>query len=650
MSQPNGKLCLPRLLRATLRHFTLYNLEREINIEFGDGVFCLAGANGLGKSTFLLALNYAITGRVPDPDRTFNSVEEYYTRTLDFSRDFFDGRIRDRDRDRAEVEIEVQVADWQLCLRRGMFTPDELRQLWLQEDDGDLYEVDGSPTELHEQYCREITKKTGLASFEQLVFLQHFVLTFDERRNLLFWNPRELDQTIHLAFGVDSKTAKNADNLRRKIDRAESYARNASWDASQVRKKLKELENALSRAESGDLEEVEDEYQKLQDAVDHSRKHAEKVETKLSDANLRLADLSAKQTMLRAEYDDEFSKRVASRADIRHHPLIRSSIAEGRCQLCDSQRDELRAAIEERLKADTCPICGADVKKQGKGKQLNRLKELDKELTAVSADITDAVKRVQRLQVERDATEAQHEADLQALDGFTAQYRNDIARIQAKATHSITTLVNEYRQQIEEHLAEKQEWYKERNKHRDELRPLQRQLEKQYRSAEDVFVPMFKQLAESFLGVDLNVVFEGPKAHGVGLVLNVQGDERREYHHLSESQRFFVDIALRMALIKYMSRGDSPGCLYLDTPEGSLDIAYETRAGRMIAQFANDGFGCVMTANINTSKLLLSLAEECASENMELDRMTTWAELTDVQTEEEGLFDDAFREIEKRIN
>ena len=104
-----------------------------------------------------------------------------------------------------------------------------------------------------------------------------------------------------------------------------------------------------------------------------------------------------------------------------------------------------------------------------------------------------------------------------------------------------------------------------------------------------------------------------------------------------------------MALIKYMSAASDPGCLYLDTPEGSLDIAYETKAGEMIAQFVQDGFGCVMTANINTSKLLQSLAEGCDPESMTLYRMTTWAKLSRVQTTQEELFDEAFSVIEKKI-
>jgi hypothetical protein len=126
----------------------------------------------------------------------------------------------------------------------------------------------------------------------------------------------------------------------------------------------------------------------------------------------------------------------------------------------------------------------------------------------------------------------------------------------------------------------------------------------------------------------------------------VQGSRRRASDALSESQRFFIDIALRMALATQMSSPGAPACLYIDTPEGSLDIAYEARAGSMFALFVERGLQLVMTANINTSQLLHRLAETLGAERMTLVRMTQWTTLSEVQAAEENLFDSAFRQIE----
>jgi hypothetical protein len=86
--------------------------------------------------------------------------------------------------------------------------------------------------------------------------------------------------------------------------------------------------------------------------------------------------------------------------------------------------------------------------------------------------------------------------------------------------------------------------------------------------------------------------------------------------------------------------------MFIDTPEGSLDIAYEKRAGDMLAKFAQAGHQIIMTANLNSSQLLLALARQCGQTGMQLCRMTDWAELSVVQQEEEALFDKAYADIE----
>jgi ABC-type cobalamin transport system ATPase subunit len=178
---------------------------------------------------------------------------------------------------------------------------------------------------------------------------------------------------------------------------------------------------------------------------------------------------------------------------------------------------------------------------------------------------------------------------------------------------------------------------------------LQKGLVDRYDEAEAEFVPSFTDLAQRFLGLDLTIRIETEHSVGVSLLLEVKSSVRRQFHQLSESQRFFIDMALRMAMIKYMSAPDGKGTFFVDTPEGSLDIAYESRAGDMFARFMQDGFRIVMTANINTSRLLLSLAERCGQQTMDLCRMTAWTELSDVQRDEEHLFDEALALIEKAM-
>ena len=78
-------------------------------------------------------------------------------------------------------------------------------------------------------------------------------------------------------------------------------------------------------------------------------------------------------------------------------------------------------------------------------------------------------------------------------------------------------------------------------------------------------------------------------------------------------------------------------------------IAYEARAGSMFSSFAKSGNFILMTANLRSSELVLRLAEQQSNSGMQVVRMTEWAELTDVQKEEEALFTEAYLSIEEAL-
>ena len=642
-----GKLSLPRVRKVVLRNFTLFTLKREIEVRISEGVFCLAGANGLGKSTFLLALDFGITGIVPE--RPFTSVDKYYNDSMEFSGKFFAGRIAEADRETAEIDLELLVGDHVFELTRGMFESRELRSLTIRDGAGQVRgTADLSPGDRHRIYEEEITRCAGLKSFQQIVFLQHFVLTFDERRHLLFWDRRALEQTLYLAFGIDSSQAYEADALRLKLQKAESYARNCNWQAAELGKKIQSLK-ATSKGLEAKLEKLQEKYQEVENAVSKARDNEESGVEKLRDADLRLADVSARQASLQDEYARAFAKHIAGSADIAMHPVVVASKREGCCQLCGASGPEISHTIDGRIKKRECPLCGSTLGGKSLRSDIDRLRKLDKQLDAANRELTEVVKRKRRLAAELD--EARHAlAKAQTrLEKFTTENEKFIEQLRASASGGVRAVLREYTAQMKEFLRQKDEKYRERDQYQQKLESLRRSLQHRYASAEQRFVPEFKKLAVEFLGIDLDIRLDTAASAGVTLVLDIRGTARRERHNLSESQRYFVDIALRMALVRFMSCAASPGCLYIDTPEGSLDVAYETRAGWMFSQFSRDGFGIIMTANINGSRLLTAMAKRCGSRRMHVQRMTSWTELSEVQQQQEKLFAEAFSNIETAL-
>ena len=652
MPDQTQKLNFPTLRRVVLRQFSLFSSAPEVDESIGAGVFCLAGANGLGKSTFLSAVNFALTGLVSDPELKFASVDEYYKNGREFARDYFKGRISEDDRDGAEVSVEFTVGTHTYEVTRPIFGAEELRTLRISDGDSRVL-VSGeklTETERHRRYAEQLTRHLGLASFEQFVFLQHFVLTFDERRHLLFWDPKVLEQALFLAFGLDPNAAKRADTLRREAEKADSLARNANWQATEVRKKVKDLEATADDLVAQSTKEFVEEHKALEGALESASRALEKAHAVQRDLSLELATMSSRQASLRSQYEDEFAQRIRTSSHVSLHPLVTASMVEGSCGLCGTHDAALVAEIRARANGHSCPLCGSEVERdRARPKDIARLKELDEGLSKTKTVLHGIGKELVRLEADlpklRDAASV---AD-QRLRAFEKENYSFLLKLSTSEKGSnVGAVVAAYHTQMADFLELKKKHYHRRDERKRELRTLQKGLEDRYAAAEGQFVPMFKDLAFQFLGLDLDVRMD-TRASPATLVLEVKNDARREHHQLSESQRFFIDIALRMALAQFMSTPEGKATLYIDTPEGSLDIAYENRAGNMLAMFVERGFRIVMTANINSSKLLLALSTKLGYQRMNLCRMTEWTELSEVQIEEESLFEDAFATIEKAL-
>lgn len=645
-----NRIHFPRIRKIHLSHFTLYSSKPSIRETVNSGVFCLVGANGLGKSTFIAALNFALTGLVADPKKKYQSTAEFLRHNSEFAQTFFDGRIEEKDREDAQVSIEMEVGTKVYFLTRGIFDEGGLRELTIRpvgRPKTDLVETQGmSDIELRDAYEQNLTEDLGLATFDQFVFLQHFVLTFDEQRNLLLWDKDVLETALYLAFGVDHNTAKKADTLRRDIEKADSRVRNYNWQASEVLKKAEELRTASGNGrKSKDLVEI---FKKLHAAYDASTKKVEGIEVELKDVTFGIAGLVEKQRELKTEYSEEFNKRLNANFRLANHPLVRESIAESECKLCGTAGKAIRAKIQERTESSQCPLCESPRRESKNKAGVERLRALDKAIASISVQIDQAADRNKRLQAELAKATKRRTEDLERLSAFEST--NDTLMIQIRRDASgdvgIQELLTVYERQARELLAQKDEHKRRRESTRAELRRLQNRLTKNYTSAEEAFVPLFQDLATEFLGLDISISLDTKaRVPGVRLVLEVRSTTRRHQYQLSESQRFFLDIAFRMALVQYMSSQNDKGTMLIDTPEGSLDIAYEHRAGVMLSKHVQAGFPIIMTANINTSRLIQSMAAKLGAESMHVHRMTSWSQLSEVQLQESKLFEEAYDQI-----
>lgn len=642
----------PRVHRVQLHDFSLYTRAPNASLALDQGVTCLAGANGIGKSTFLNSVNFALTGAVPQPARQFHSAAAYFTKAKDYTSSFFDGRIDEFDRDTAAVSISFTVGDRHYLVKRSLFSDSALEELRIHAGEVQVYDSAGvEPGQNEEHYRKDLCAAIGLSSFEQFVMLQHFLFTFDESRHLVFWDRPASAALLYVCFGGDPAEAARADLLNREMEKAHSRGRNLQFHATNVTKRIDALEGSVSvTADTApDGEQAEAQHKTLSQAVDKAIADSDEAEGAVADAEIRLMAASAEVVNLRTAYTQAFERFMHGSASPDRHPLITSAINDCRCPICHAEGVQIAQAIQARLKDAECPLCASSLHGVAPDPAASEeLGKLDLALSRAKRTLDEAMQakaRVAKVAVER--REAVKTARME-MHRFEENNRAALERVRGRVAlldGPLAETLNALRTSRQDISAQRDSAYADRDRYRDELKILQRSLEAKYVQAEAEFVPRFKSLAKAFLGVDLDISLVTSNSIGMHLQIELRGSARRNESQLSESQRFFIDIALRMALAQHVSSPSSRAMLFIDTPEGSLDIAYEDRAGQMFAEFVGSGHAMLMTANINSSKLLTTLAKSCTSEKMTLVQMTDWTELSDVQQRATDMFRNAFEEI-----
>lgn len=640
------KLKFPILQRVKLTHFSLYNLKDTIEFKFNDGIECLAGANGLGKSTFLQVVGYGMTGVVPKPDQKFVSVDDYYRDIRAFTRDYFDGRILPEHMEIAEIELEMLVDSQHVTITRGFVESESLRSLKVTSANETKEYPDSSPEERHVAYEKLLAEFIGLGSFREFVFVQSFVLMFDERRHLLFWDPKVLETCLLIFVGVNKEQRAEAERLRREVEKSGSRVRNLSFDIKQAKDRLAELDGALKGKNVGkDDAKTYEEYEELVERAKSAADGITSIEAKVRDAKLAIADSAARASALRNEYNTEFANRLNAKKSSRQHPFVQQAILEGKCAICGADGAPVSQSIRAKVTANKCPFCDAllPVGKED-SKMMAKLLELDHALGREKKILDSKSMQVIQLEAERLKRISEREVVERELREFEEKNKAVVIR-GTKNGNTFADLKAIYQEQIQAITRQRDSERERGKKNTEDYRAAQRKLEQQYLDVREKFVPRFNALAKLFLGVELDITLESRE--NVTLVLEVRKTKRRADYQLSESQRFFIDIALRMAFAQFASPIGAGAPLYIDTPEGSLDLAYEAQAGAMIAQFSNEGHKVFMTANINTSQLLTSIASHSKECGFSIQRLYRWTEMSEVQEKQETKFDKTLNDLEK---
>lgn len=549
------------------------------------------------------------------------------------------------------MTVDFTLNGKHISVTRGLFNAADVR----------AFTIDGTPVtsndaERSQLYQDCVTVEMGLSAFEQFVFLQHFVFTFDEARKLIFWDDQATALTLYLCFGGDPAEAERADRLQREAEQAGSRGRNAQFQVNNTRKRIAAIEASLGgvTVTTATTIDLDTEYESLEEQLAQAQERQERVQARHAELENDVTQYSAAVAQLRVAYTETFNQLLDGTSKAHDHPIVIQALQAGDCGICSTNGANVVEVLKRKLSTKLCPLCESPLDASAdQGKVHESLALIDEKLADARVRLEEAIATRQRLSGDLDQARVETGRALDAMKSFERNNGEVAAAnkaMRALKDSPVARTLESLRAAQDEFSSLRDAEYSERDRLRGELIVLQEGLERRYALAEETFVPRFKELAELFLGINLDISVQAISPIGMKFVVELRGSARQDESQMSESQRFFVDIALRMALVGQMARAESPATLLVDTPEGSLDIAYENRAGEMFARFVEKNNSILMTANINSSKLLTTLARRCGAKSMRIEDMTGWTELSEVQQKATDLFEDAFREISAALS
>ena len=557
---------LPNIIKLELTNFSLY-CEQSVVMDFSKPVSCLMGANGIGKSTLLNCVNFAITGRINPTNKKLKSIDTL-DRGNNYYLQYFDGRISEVDKDYASTRIVFMLGNKRIEVVRNFFPDNSILE----------YKLDNE-TQDPRNYEDDVVRLANLNNYAQFVFLQLKVLTFDESRDCLFWNPSILTPTIFLCLGESVDNAERADELAREIQKVNSRIRNVQWEISKQSARLTTLIEEKSKTEearphyaSEDEASAQNEYEEIIKELEEGESYHQGYTKERQQIYARITELTVEKVRLRKEYEEHYAELYAGNGHLYRNPIIMALTSDG-CPICHTAHQKLPEHIEQALNQNVCPLCG------------EHIPETASEQTEIIAKLA---------KIDNNLSKIEHE-----LDNLCVSLENIYRRVQVD------------------------------------------------------FLPIFKKFAKEFTGLDLDMTLVSVTDDGRKMfkfILQIDDTNRDNEFELSESQRFFIDIALRMAIVTFVcSKTTASTSMLIDTPEGSLDIAYETNAGSMFYEYIAANQKMIITANLNSSGLIQTLAGKTKFEKFELISMLKWAKLSSVQNTHFELFERSISTIESKL-
>lgn len=597
----------------TSNNFEIY-LSGDLNI--------LLGGNGLGKTTLLQCLVYALTGGTDDTE-----VEEI--RAQRWNHTYFKGRIDDD----AYVIVEFYLGEKLISVKRGFISNRilECTVTTISKDD--------SATIAFEQAIVEYGNYNSVNDFS---FIVNRLLYLPENRRSLLW---DYDAQIRALMIINNELVAEQEyrSLRQLVKEKDSKKRKLHWDIGRIEKRT-----ALLKSEA-DLEKksspTHNEYirnkkallDNLQNSTENSKRLYSQVKANEETRTTLAQAISEIGNQIRTA-ESAYVQALLLEHDEKNALVYNKTLKTGYCPACDQKSDTLKRVIQERVKSGVCLVCGEPISAHNNQSTYADLDALNSQLAEkVSArnelDVQIGHSRNRISQLEEEIVVIRNQ-----LSKLDYDYSDDFLAAE-EDTDEVDFIDEELIAEEYVNLCQKEQELEA------EINHLTKQADDIYDSFISNFQNRYEQLyliyadlASKFIGKPVALTYTKSKAKFVNmnyLIPRFNEVDRDSPETCSEAQRFFLDIAFRMSVIslnKTISNADAS--FICETPENALDVSYIDNVVKMFLSFMQKGGNLVLTSNLQYLGIAQSLIKYTKEQNMSVEvfDLLEYGKLSDIQT------------------
>jgi energy-coupling factor transporter ATP-binding protein EcfA2 len=652
-------ISFPLLTNISVSHYDLYpGLDGDgMSAAFLPGISLIVGANGLGKSTLITLLYRLMSGpteiRGQGRDELGSGQLELRQLRPDELRTFA-ARVPDGAVD-ATATVSFSLGSHKFSVTR------DLRTLSLASLD-----IDGDAPEASEEaYRQAVLEASGVGSFlDWMLILRYLVFYFEDRRSLV-WDPTAQRRLLRMLF-LPADVGSGESTLVSRILSQDSYYRNVSATLTRQEQDFRRHEQAATQRPIVELE-LEEQTAKLQN-LSAQYESLQNTFSRLHDdrANARLTALRAEQEQQSSSSNLEHLRLEQIRRAFPSQPeaaayWLTQLVSEQNCIVCGTHTPDLAHELVERMGHSRCVVCDSTLPADDDSTQGNSLEEAEARLqdasdamalaiedrdalelafreamasmTILEQEISSVSAIVERLEASLPDTSKSLTARRDAL----AQLRSDNALIREqvladKATYS--ALVNQQNLQISE--------FQESVKANFDIHARDFLLE--------TCALVWSQVNEQVGQIGQPIKFSVFRVDMTGGAVHA-ATRRESADQVSESQREFIDLAFRMALI-VVAGAEHAGSLVIDAPESSLDAVFAPRAARVLTQFGSNEGGdsrVILTSNLVDGQLIPTIVRLAGIEGPDDPRIVNLfklaaptAAITQLRGEYDAALDRAF--------